>query len=101
MLVYDMTNLESFENLKRWNRNLREKSNNDMSTFPRIIVGNKTDLVANRRVTDKDIQKMVKELSEPNEMPVEHMTTSALNGDNITAVFEKVIEQTILSLRRN
>lgn len=47
MLVYDVTNEKSFENIKNWIRNIEENASADVE---KMILGNKCDLEAKRQV---------------------------------------------------
>lgn len=51
MLVYDVTRAESFENIPRWLRELRDHANRDIVL---LMVGNKTDLCGD--ADDGDVQ---------------------------------------------
>lgn len=48
MLVYDITNEKSFENIKNWIRNIEEHASSDVD---RIIIGNKCDVEERRQVS--------------------------------------------------
>lgn len=50
MLVYDVTNEKSFENIKNWIRNIEENASADVE---KMILGNKCDLDAKRQVINK------------------------------------------------
>ena len=50
MLVYDITNEKSFENIKNWIRNIEENASVDVE---RMILGNKCD-ISDRRVVSKE-----------------------------------------------
>lgn len=47
MLVYDVTNEKSFENIKNWIRNIEENASADVE---KMILGNKCDLETKRQV---------------------------------------------------
>lgn len=51
MLVYDVTNEKSFENIKNWIRNIEENASADVE---KMILGNKCDLEAKRQVSTQD-----------------------------------------------
>ena len=97
VLVYDITNWDSFENVKRWNSHLIEKT---MTQLPRLLVGNKIDLESQRRVSDKEVQRMVHTLSDQEMGAIDHIPVSALTGQNINELFEMIIKKAVLSLRR-
>lgn len=58
MLVYDISNKESFENLERWLVELRDHADEKIEV---VLVGNKSDLEAQRQVTTKEGQKLADE----------------------------------------
>ena len=47
MLVYDITNERSFENIKNWVRNIEEHASSDVE---KMILGNKCDMNDRRQV---------------------------------------------------
>ena len=49
MLVYDITNEKSFENIKNWIRNIEEHASADVE---KMILGNKCDMTDRRQVND-------------------------------------------------
>jgi small GTP-binding protein len=64
-IVFDLTNPESFENIKVWHNELKEFiENKDM---PIIIIGNKADLVEDREISPQDGLKIAKALSDLSE----------------------------------
>ena len=51
IIVYDTTNLESFQSIPRWKEEFINKAAlENAATFPFVIFGNKTDLVDSRKV---------------------------------------------------
>lgn len=48
MLVYDITNDKSFDNIKNWIRNIEEHASADVE---KMILGNKCDMNDKRQVT--------------------------------------------------
>ena len=45
LLVYDVTDLKSFENIRQWMRNIEQYASDGIN---KILVGNKCDLVSGR-----------------------------------------------------
>ena len=82
LLVYDITNKSSFENLDKWLSDLRTNGDDKISL---ILVGNKTDLEADRVVSLEE----GKQKAEFHKMAF--IETSALNGDNIEKAFNELI----------
>lgn len=52
LLVFDLTNTESFENIVAWKKEFLERSGNENSNFPIILVGNKCDLISDRKISN-------------------------------------------------
>ena len=83
MLVYDITNQKSFENIAKWLRNIDEHANEDVE---KMILGNKCDM--------EDSRVVAKERGEA--IAVEHgikfLETSAKNNVNIERAFHELAE---------
>jgi GTPase SAR1 family protein len=47
LIVYDITDVDSFQRMNQWVKELRQQCGNSL---PIIIVGNKSDLEANRQI---------------------------------------------------
>ena len=58
VLMYDITNRESFDTISRWWNNILEHKEKD---FPVILVGNKCDLKDERKVQKEEGEKIAKE----------------------------------------
>ena len=82
LLVYDITNKSSFENLDKWISDLKNNGDDKVSI---ILIGNKSDLDSQRAITLEE----GKQLAEFHKMAF--METSALNGDNIEKAFSELI----------
>ncbi|KAJ1567650.1 hypothetical protein HK405_005246, partial [Cladochytrium tenue] len=62
-LVYDVTNPDSFKNITRWLLDFIVQADvSDPYSFPFILVGNKTDLAEDVRVTDEQISQLASEI---------------------------------------
>ena len=86
LLVYDVTNRESFEELDTWIEGLMSRAEPDIQV---ILVGNKIDKVhqnpSNRQVEVAEAQ----ELAEKNGFMF--VETSALAAENVTTAFEELL----------
>ncbi|XP_055377564.1 ras-related protein Rab-8A [Condylostylus longicornis] len=51
LLMYDVTNLESYNNLSYWLRNIQENASPDVV---KVLAGNKCECTASQRMVDKD-----------------------------------------------
>lgn len=95
VLVADLTNIESFNNLKQWHQDITEAitSAEDVSTFPFVIMANKADLT-DRRVVSADQVKHFGEIFQCDTFEV-----SAKNGDNVENAFKCVLKKYLVNLR--
>ena len=59
LLVYDVTNVKSFEDIDVWLKTAKEKSNGEIEHF--VLIGNKIDLNGNRKVTKEEGEKFAEE----------------------------------------
>jgi len=58
ILVYDITNEKSFENIKTWIRNIEQHANDDVE---KMILGNKCDMDDKRVISKEQGEKLAKE----------------------------------------
>jgi len=78
IIVYDVTNKQSFENVEMWLSEVNKYGSGDVN---KLLVGNKSDLTSKREVeTEKG-----KELAESNGM--KFLETSAKTADNVEEAF--------------
>lgn len=89
LLVYDITNSASFENLPTWLKDSLDATNQNIGL---VLVGNKVDLEGERQV-DKNVAK---EFSKENNLLF--METSAKNGQNIEKIFQILSEQILAKI---
>jgi Ras-related protein Rab-10 len=87
LLVYDITNQKSFENISKWLRNIDEHANEDVE---KIILGNKCDMEDSRVVPKEKGQAIAREHG------ISFMETSAKANINIEKAFHE-LAQSILS----
>ncbi len=87
LLVFDLTNPTSFEQLKFWYDELLE--NTEGSKIPKILVGSKSDLLDSTPI-DKIIQEeVIEDYVEEKELDG-FFKTSALNNLNVLEVFKEL-----------
>ncbi len=84
ILIYDITNTQSFENVKTWVNQIREEASSNVIIY---IAGNKVDMEDERKVDRDDGEKLAEELGFP------FVETSAKNGININETFEDLVER--------
>jgi small GTP-binding protein len=71
LIVYDITDLDSFAKMSMWVKELRQQCGNSL---PIVIVGNKSDLETNRQIKLQDAEDYAKQLG------VQHFSASARTG---------------------
>ena len=82
LLVYDITNPKTFENVDKWLSDLKTNAEEKISV---VLVGNKTDLESERKIS----LEQGKEKAEL--FKLAFIETSALNGNNIEKAFNELI----------
>ncbi|RWW24757.1 hypothetical protein BHE74_00010260 [Ensete ventricosum] len=83
LLVYDITKKQTFENVQRWLRELRDHADSNIVI---LMVGNKADLRHLRAVPEDEAQM----LAEKEELSF--METSALEALNIDKAFQTILK---------
>lgn len=84
MLVYDITNRQTFDHIPKWVEDLRSHAD---SSVVIMLVGNKADLTEQRVVSTDDA------LQYANTQGLFFYETSALLGENVEAAFLLVLEE--------
>ena len=93
VLVFDVSNLDSFKNLSFWLKEIKNNSNSNIK--PEIIlVANKIDL-KDRKVTNETGKEFA------NKNKIMYVETSAKNGLNIDSQFEKLADVLINKIKEN
>lgn len=84
ILAFDITNRNSFENVRAWYNEMVDK-HSGIDSASIVLVGNKSDLDASRTVTAKEARELADELCIP------YIETSAKSNTNITELFNQLI----------
>ena len=82
LLVFDVTNRESFNNIKNWYDDVI--SNSDIKA-KKLLIGNKNDMKDKIKVTADDIKKFKRENK------LKFIETSAKVNNNVEEAFQKII----------
>jgi len=85
-VVFDLTEKESFISVNEWIENYYKYTNPD-SEKNIVLIGNKSDLVRQRQVTEEEIESYIKDNK------LKYFETSAKNGKNIDECFYFIAEQ--------
>ena len=74
ILIFDVTNTKSFENIKKWINEIKEEISENVSI---VLIGNKIDNVKERKITKEQGEKIA------NEIGTKFFETSAKTGEGI------------------
>ena len=91
MIVYDVTNKISFENIDKWYNDMKDATEKDITL---LIIGNKTDL-SDKIVVSSEVSK---DKAFTLNLPV--METSALNASNVKEAFYLLIKEIYRNYRK-
>ena len=85
ILIYDVTSLQTYENVKNWITQIREEANPNVIIY---LAGNKIDIPEeSRAVKTSDGQKIADEYQLP------FKETSAKDGMNVNEIFQELVEK--------
>lgn len=84
LLVYDLTKRQTFENVQRWLRELRDHADSNIVI---VMIGNKSDLSHLRSVSEDDGQTMAEKEG------LSFIETSALDATNIDKAFQTILTE--------
>ncbi|XP_049631502.1 LOW QUALITY PROTEIN: ras-related protein Rab-39B-like [Suncus etruscus] len=85
LLLFDITNRTSFESITQWHQEVLKKVNPFNILF--LVVGHKSDLVAERQVMPEEGEKLAASLG------ARYVETSAKSNSNITIAFELLTQE--------
>lgn len=85
VIVYDITEKKTFEDLEQWIESIKE--NIDIDTLPIVLVGNKLDLESQRQVSKEQAEQFAK-----NEK-FKYFETSSKNNIGIEETFQYLAEE--------
>ena len=83
LLVFDVTNLSSFEHIKNWIEQIKEEASDKIIIY---LVGNKIDCT-NRVISNEEGKKLAEEFS------LKYYETSAKNNENVENTFLALIKE--------
>ncbi|MHA2030591.1 MAG: Rab family GTPase [Candidatus Kariarchaeaceae archaeon] len=89
LLIFDLTRLESFQNLDNWINEIKQGS--DELTIPLVILGNKADL-PDHQINEDMVTAYVNALKDRYNIYVDYSMTSAKTGLNVENSFFKLAQ---------
>ncbi|XP_076844799.1 ras-related protein Rab-37 isoform X3 [Brachyhypopomus gauderio] len=84
LLLYDITRKSSFDNIRAWLTEIHEYAQKDVVI---MLLGNKSDMAAERVIKQEEGQKLAKEYGVP------FMETSAKTGVNVELAFHAIARE--------
>ena len=91
IIVYDITNADSFNNVESWMNEVTKKGKTDMQF---LLVGNKKDLINDRKVTEQ------KGIDKAKELNMNLFEASALEKTNVNEAFNYLVKEIYLNIRK-
>ena len=92
MIVYDVTNQNTFDNVNKWCQEIKDKASKNINL---MMIGNKTDLKDKIVVNSEMSQERAMALG----IPV--METSALDSTNVQEAFFQLLREMYKSIKAN
>ena len=91
IIVYDITNEDSFNNVESWMNEVTKKGKKDMQF---LLIGNKKDLINDRKVTEQ------KGIDKAKELNMNLFEASALEKTNVNEAFNYLVKEIYLNIRK-
>ena len=87
LLVYDITNKDSFENVNKWAQEIRDKSED---SIPIVLIGNKLDLEEERCINKEEGEEFAKKYCDGG---IKFYETSCKTGANVNEAIDDLVNQ--------
>ncbi len=92
ILVFDLTNKETFDLLETW---IKEFENTNKSDVSKVLIGNKSDLEDQRQVTTEDAVNFAKTLN------CKYYEASAKTGKNVNEALDEIARTAFTNITNN
>ena len=87
LLVYDITNKDSFENVNKWAKEIRDKSED---SIPIVLIGNKLDLEEKRCINKEEGEEFAEKYCNGG---IKFYETSCKTGANVNEAIDDLVNQ--------
>ncbi len=91
ILIYDVTNINTYENIKKWLNEIKEEISDKVSI---ILIGNKIDNENQRKITKEQGEKLA------NEVNIPFFETSAKTGEGIDAAIKDLVKKVMVYISK-
>ena len=91
ILMYDVTNENSFNDLNQWIKDIKENKgidNNNNENYVIYLAGNKIDIINERKIQTEDAENFSRENK------IKYVEISCKNGINVNEIMENIIYDT-------
>jgi len=87
--VFSIVEKSSFDEIEQFFELIQQFKEDDIAKVPLVLVGNKVDMAAQRKVTQQEAQDLAKSYN------AGYIETSAKNGINVNEAFEMLVRDFI------
>lgn len=95
IVVYDVTEKESFENVRRWMAEIDNNCDTQQNPVNRVLVGNKCDMVDAVQVTAEEANDYA------NTINVKHFRCSAKENTSVDTMFDEITRMALNAKKRH
>ena len=88
MVMFDVTNIESYENVRNWTESIKIHISSEINNIPVIIIGNKID-IKKREIKTEEAKKFCQELG------YKYFETSAKTGENVNDTIKYLAKEVL------
>merc|ERR1712226_551988 len=94
IVVYDVTDRDSFENVRRWMTEIDNNCDGGDNSVNRVLVGNKSDLVNDTKISREEAESFA------SGMGVQHFLTSAKSISSVNEMFQHLTRMALNTKKR-
>ncbi len=95
IVIFDLTNRKSFESVSGWYKDIKRYIEIYQNTLIGFVLGNKEDLVGERKVSTAEASSVAKSLN------IGYVETSAKTGKNVEQLFYRIADSLLKTKKKN